>query len=148
MIKFDSNDLNQAAWAQRARDEAALIHGTKSTRGKRSLEEIYQTTKYGHAAEQFLIEQCKFTDDTRLYKDVYDTVGDEVEVKVTEKESWVQLVVQRCNDAAKLSWREFPKKLIIFVAPRDKTVYTLHSYYEYNGKEFVKSSVQINGIIV
>lgn len=148
MITFDSRNLNQEAWAERARAEAILIHGKDSTRRNRSLEEIYETTKYGHAAEQYLIEEFGFEDDPRIYKDVINTSGDPVEVKVTENENNVIYVLKRCNEAAKEKWRKFPKKLMIFVSPRSGTTYHLHGYYEYNGKEFKKTSVQIPQSIV
>lgn len=136
MITFDSKNLNQELWDQRAFDEAKLIYGKVSTRRNRSLKEIHETTKYGHAAEVFLIEEFGFIDDTRPYKDVISPNGDPVEVKVTEKENNVRFVLERCNAAAKESFRKYPKKLVIFISPRNDTKYTLYGYYEYDGKQF------------
>lgn len=148
MLSFDSNNLNHEAWAQRARAEAALIYNKPSTRNNRSLQEIYETTKYGHAAEQFLIEQCGYTDDPRPYKDVFNTKGQPTEVKVTEGDYYVPFVLKRANEAAANPKRNYPKNLIIFTAPRNNTIYKLYGYYEYNGKQFAKSDLQIIETVV
>lgn len=150
MITFNSKDLNQEAWAQRARAEAVLIHQKDSTGRGRSFEQVYETTKYGHAAEMYLIENFGFTDDKRPYRDIISPSGSPVEVKVTEKEEYVYHVLKRANEAAHEKWRKvkYPENLLIFISPRNDTIYTLYGYYKFNGKEFVKTNVQIHENVV
>lgn len=148
MLTFNSKDLNQEAWAQRARAEAVLIHKKDSTGRGRSFEEVYETTKYGHAAEMYLIENFGFTDDPEMYRDVRSPSGAQVEVKVTSKKEYVRYVLRDANKAARLSWRNYPSKLLIFISPFEDTIYTFHGYYKFNGKEFVKTDVQIKENIV
>jgi len=93
---------------------------------------------YGQAAEVYLIQYHGFSDDDRIYKDVLDPNGKDVEVKVTECEEYVPFVLSRCNKAAKDKWRQYPKKLYIFIGDRQTLDYHLYGTYSYNGTNFIK----------
>ena len=136
-MKFNAKtDLDGQALYARAEAEAKLIFRKDSTRRGRSLEQIIETVLYGHAAELYLIEHHNFKDDTHEYKDVIDTDGNQVEVKVTEGEYYVPHVLARCNDAAKETWRKYPEILYVFIGDKETCDYYLHGIYHYNGKQF------------
>lgn len=135
-MKFDTQDLDQEIWDARARAEALQIFSKDSTSRGRSLEEIVDTVKYGHAAELYLIEHCGFTDDKRPYKDVLDPNGKQVEVKVTSGIHNVPYVLEKCNNDAKDKWRNYATILYIWINDKTNTVYNLHGIYHWNGKEF------------
>lgn len=144
MLKFSIKDLNQKNLEKTARDEAELIYNKKSTRGDRSFEDVYETTLYGKAAEQYLIEKHEYKDDSRVYRDVIDTNNVPTEVKVTQTEAYVPFVLERANKAARESWREYPEKLVVFISPKNKSVYTFYKTYLWNKKSkvFEESNIQ------
>lgn len=139
-MKFNAKtDISAEALKDRAQAEAMEIYSKGSTRRGRSFNEIVEVCMYGHAAEVYLIEKEGYRDDPRPYKDVIDPNGEPVEVKVTEGDYYVPYVLDRCNKAAKDSWRKYPKKLIIFVNNKRDLWYNKHAEYVWNGKEFVES---------
>lgn len=136
-FKFNANELNQNYLLSRSHEEANEIFAKPSTRRGRSYEEILKTVLYGHVAEVFLIEKMGFTDDTRKYKDVINTAGKYVEVKVTEGDYYVPYVLERAVAAKKESWRKYPDLLYIFIGDKKTGDYSLHGIYEWNGKNFI-----------
>ena len=136
-MKFNAiNDLDSKELYARAKAEAELIYNKPSTANGRSLKQIIETVLYGQAAELYLIKQHGFKDDPREYKDVIDLNDNPVEVKVTEGEYYVKYVLSRCNDAAKDSWRKYPKILYIFIGDKKTYDYHLHGVYHWNGESF------------
>lgn len=135
-MKFNAKDLDQQSLLARAREEAQLIYNKPSTRRDRTLENIVETVLYGHVAEKYLIDYHGFSDDPRPYKDVINTNGDPVEVKVTEGDYYVPYVLERAEKAASESWRKYPKLLYIFIGNKNTLDYELHSIYEWNGQNF------------
>ena len=136
-MKFNAKeDLDSKELYERAAAEAKLIHKKPSTARGRSLEQIIETVLYGHAAELYLIKHQSFTDDPHEYKDVIDTNGNQVEVKVTEGKYYVQHVLARCNDAAKETWRKYPEILYIFIGDKETYDYYLHGIYHWDGAQF------------
>ena len=136
-MKFNAKtDLDSQELYDRAKAEAELIYRKDSTRQGRSLEQIIETVLYGHAAELYLIKHHRFEDDSHEYKDVIDTNGTQVEVKVTEGEYYVSHVLARCNDAAKETWRKYPEVLYVFIGNKETYDYHLHGIYHYDGKQF------------
>jgi len=135
-MKFNTDDLDQEAWHSRALAEATLIHSKPKTARGRSLEEILDVTKYGHAAERFLIENFDFKDDDRPFKDLYDPKGREIEVKVTEGAYYVPYVLERCTKAKMTKWRKYPDIVYVWIGDRNTKEYTLHNIYEWNGESF------------
>ena len=139
-MKFNAQDLDQNAITERSKAEALLIQsGTVASHRNRSLEELTETCKYGHAAEQFLIEKLGFTDDKRRYKDLFDTDGNSVEVKVTTKPSNVYYVIKRLNEYRPVLWRNISDIVYVFINDRTNTEYVLEGIYRWNGKQFIKS---------
>lgn len=141
-MKFTENDIiNIDSLNKRAMTEAKAIYSKESTRKGRSLDEVYSSTRYSHIAEQYLIDCQGFTDDTRPFKDVIDSNGVSVEVKVTSSSNFVPFIIDRANECM-LSWRAktYSKVLYIFVAGKSELAeYTLHGIYKWNGKTFVES---------
>jgi hypothetical protein len=139
-MKFNRNDLNQELLHARVEAEAIQIFAKPSTRKDRTYKEIYDTCLYGQSAECYLMEFHKFTDDPRPYHDTIDPNGIPTEQKVTSKESYVKDVLRRCNEAALNSYRQYAKKLYIFIGDKDTLDYYFYSSYCYNSntKQFVK----------
>lgn len=144
MLKFNIKDLNQKDLEKSARDEATLIYGKESTRRNRTFKEIYETTLYGKAAEQYLIEKHNYKDDPRIYKDVIDTNNIATEVKVTQTEAYVPYVLKRANVAAREAWRKYPEKLLVFISSKNESDYTFYKSYMWNkrSKVFEENNVQ------
>jgi hypothetical protein len=136
-MKFNAiKDLNKDELYERAAAEAKLIHKKTSTARGRSLEEIIETVLYGHAAELYLIKHHGFSDDPHEYKDVIDLDNNPVEVKVTEGEWYVPYVLERCNNAAKETWRKYPEILYVFIGNKETYDYHLHGIYHWDGEKF------------
>jgi hypothetical protein len=121
---------------QRARTEAKLINENPNSAKGRSFQEIYATCMYGQAAEVYMMS-IGFKDDTKPYRDVIDPDGTPTEVKVTDRPSYVKYVLKRCNAAASDSTRQYAKRLYIWIGDKKTYTYTLHSIYNWNGKEFI-----------
>ena len=136
-MKFNAKeDLDGKELYERAATEAKLIYNKPSTARGRSLEEIIETVLYGHAAELYLIKHHGFSDDPHEYKDVIDLDNNPVEVKVTEGEWYVPYVLERCNNAARETWRKYPEILYVFIGNKETYDYHLHGIYHWNGEEF------------
>ena len=140
-MTFDVADIQEKGeWQDRAMTEAKAIHGKPSTARGRTLNEIYETCLYGHAPEQYLIE-TGWMDDERPYKDLIDPQGDEVEIKVTEKEEFVPYVLARCQTAKLETWRNYPDIVYIFINNKRETEYVHEGTYLWNGRKFKKVSI-------
>ena len=142
IMKFTENDLTVSTeyLNARAMKEAKAIYSKPSTRQGRSLEQIYFVTRFSHVAEHYLIDCQGFTDDTRPFKDVFDTKGVAVEVKATSYESAVPNIIAKANAYMQEAWRDYPKVLYIFIASKTKLAeYTLYGIYKWNGKTFVET---------
>jgi len=139
-MRFNNSILDSTRLQSRAYAEAEKIFSKESTRGGRTLEQIRRSCLIGHAAELYLIDHCGFHDDTRDYKDVFNTEGEPVEVKVTQKKKDVTFVLKRCNAAALEKFRNYPKILYIFIVNDYNGDYELHGIYHWNGKEFVNDN--------
>ena len=136
-MKFNAiKDLNKDELYERALAEATLIHSKSSTAQGRSLEQIIETVLYGHAAELYLIKHHNFRDDIHAYRDVIDLDNNPVEVKVTEGEHYVSYVLERCNAAAKETWRKYPEILYVFIGDKETYDYHLHGIYHWDGEKF------------
>jgi diphthamide synthase subunit DPH2 len=140
-MKFNIKDIDHEFLKKRAYEEARLIFLKESTRRNRTLEDIAAATMYGHAPEVYLIQHQGYKDDVRPYKDVFDTSGKEVEIKVTEIEEYVPYVLERCNTASAEKFRKYAKKLYIFIGNKKTLDYHLYGMYSYNGTKFIKDMV-------
>ena len=136
-IKFNAADLDAATLYSRAKEESEQIFAKESTRRGRSLQKIIETSLYGHAAELYLIEKCGFKDDPRKYKDLFDTEGNSVEVKVTEGDYYVPYVLDRAGKSKLCDWRDFSDILYIFIGNKITADYNLHGVYKWIENKFV-----------
>jgi len=124
---------------ERAKVEAEKIYNKESTRLGRTYSKVVQDTLYGHAAEQYLIDEHSFKDDERDFKDLFDPVtGESVEVKVTSKIGYVDSVLERCRSSYHRvnSYNKIPysKKLYIFIGDRNTTEYELYNEYKWHNE--------------
>lgn len=143
-MKFNASQLDNNFYLDRAKAEANEIFSNESTRRDRSFRNILETTLYGHAAEVFLIQECGFKDDARKYKDVIDTNGFSVEIKVTEGDYYVPYVLERAEKAKLQVWREYPDILYVFIGNKKTADYELNGVYKWNSKRFVLQSNEIS----
>ena len=135
-MQFNINVLDSNRLELRAFAEAQLIFDKPSTGRGRTLQEVREACLTGHAAELYLIDHCGFIDDPRPYKDVFDTLNNPVEVKVTKDVNNVYHVLRRANQTACELYKQHPNILYIFVV-NEYNDYKLHGIYNWNGKEFV-----------
>jgi len=143
-MKFNASQLDKDFYLTRAKSEADEIFSNESTRRGRSFRNILETTLYGHAAEVYLIQECGFKDDTRKYKDVIDTNGSSVEIKVTEGDYYVPYVLERAEKAKAQTWRGYPDILYVFIGNKKSADYELSGIYKWNKKRFVLQSAEIS----
>jgi hypothetical protein len=136
-IEFNAADLDTSVLLSRAKEESEQMFSKESTRRGRSLQKIIETALYGHAAELYLIEKCQFKDDPRKYKDLFDTEGNPVEVKVTEGDYYVPYVLDRATKAKSEEWRGFPDILYVFIGDKITADYSLYGIYKWSENKFV-----------
>lgn len=140
-MKFNARDLDTSTLLSRAKEEAQAIFDNPDTRRERSLKEIIETSLYGHAAELHLIEEYKFKDDPKPFKDLFDTEGNSVEVKVTQFKHYVPYVLERAANAKKQTWRGFPDILYVFIGDKATLEYNLDGIYKWGKTKFVLQNV-------
>lgn len=138
-MKFIASDLDQQFLKNRAKKEAEGIYygGSPETIRGRSLMQIFVTCLYGQAAEVYLLQFENFTDDERKFKDVFDTNGESVEVKVTAAEWKVRSVLKRAIRAKTVdTWRNFSDILYIFIGEENTkdASYELYGIYHWNNE--------------
>jgi hypothetical protein len=136
-MKFNAKTLDAHTLLNRARTEAKEIYSSESTRRGRSLDKIVEASLYGLSAEVYLIEEHSFVDDTRKYKDLYDTEGNSVEIKVTQGDYYVPYVLDRANKAKSETWRGYPDILYVFIGNKKTLDYELYNIYAWNSRKFV-----------
>ena len=136
-VEFNAADLDTSVLLSRAKEESEQMFSKESTRRGRSLQKIIETALYGHAAELYLIEKCQFKDDPRKYKDLFDTEGNPVEVKVTKGDYYVPYVLDRATKAKQETWRGFPDILYVFIGDKITADYSLYGIYEWSENKFV-----------
>lgn len=134
---FDvKTDIDIVEWKSRAVAEATLIYNKPSTRRNRSLDDIIETCLYGHAPEQYLIENG-FSDNPEMYKDLVNDKGQDIEIKVTKHINNIRYVLERCVEAKKQTWRNYPDIVYIYINDRVSSVYNLNGIYKWNGNSFI-----------
>jgi hypothetical protein len=141
-MKFNAADLDPELYLKRASKEAEEIFSKDSTRRNRTKVQILETVLYGHAAEVYLMQYHNFKDDERKYKDVFDTEGNSIEVKVTEGEYYVEHVLGRAIEDKKQPWRKFSNILYIFIGNKTTADYHLHGIYKWNNEKFVLQTTE------
>jgi hypothetical protein len=139
-MKFNASIIDKDFLKARAFAEAKEILKSESkTRGRTDLE-VKMDCLYGHAAECYLLQYENFKDDSREYKDVFDRTGKAVDVKVTAHAGNIPYILERANKYASERWRNFPRKLYIFIGNKVTLDYYLYGIYCYNGIEFTKDN--------
>ena len=136
-MEFNAADLDASALLSRAKEESEQIFAKDATRRGRTLQKITETSIYGHVAELYLIEKCQFKDDPRKYKDLFDTEGNSVEVKVTKGDYYVPYVLDRATKAKLETWRGFPDILYVFIGNKVTADYSLYGIYKWSENKFV-----------
>jgi hypothetical protein len=144
MMKFNAAlDVDPIILRARSLEESKQIHSTESTRRGRTLEEIMVSSMYGLAAEVYLLQEG-YIDDNRPYKDLFEPVSmgsSAIEVKVTSGTYYVPYVIKRAEKCASESWRDYPKKLYVFIGDKETLNYYLEGIYNFDGLHFVKDVV-------
>ena len=139
-MKFNASIIDKEFLKDRAFAEAKEILKSKNkTRGRTALE-VKIDCLYGHVAECYLLQYENFKDDLREYKDVFDREGKSVDVKVTVHPGNIPYILENANKYAKEKWRNFPKRLYIFIGNKTTLDYYLYGIYCYNGTEFIKET--------
>ena len=143
-MKFNSEvDLDRNELIMRATNEAKLIFNKPGPRRGRSLNEIINSCLIGHAAELYLIKYEGFTDDPRPYKDVIDSNFVPWEIKTTNNEKNIRDVLRRCNQDAGEAFREYAKRLMIFIRDSKTNDYYLYGKYEYVNFRFINENKDV-----
>ena len=141
-MKFNASIIDKDFLKDRAFKEAKeILKSEKKTRGRTELE-VKMDCLYGHVAECYLIQYQNFKDDTRDYKDLFDRNGKAIDVKVTGHPGNIPFILEKANKYAKETWRQFPKKIYIFIGNRITLDYHLYGIYCYNGREFFKDNYE------
>jgi hypothetical protein len=134
-MKFNIRDLNEKKLIAKSNTESDAIYAKPSTRNGRTLAEVRQSSLYGLAAEQFLIEKCGFNDDPREFKDVFSPSGVSIEVKVTSAKN-VGRKLSECDIEHQKPWRNFSDWLFIFESVWASGIYNLRGTYHWDGSGF------------
>ena len=137
-MKFNAKDLDLEFLKARAFKEAEYIMRSPDKRRGRSDLRIKEDCLFGQAAECYLLQCEGFTDDSREYKDVKDRNRKPVEVKVISYPQAIGKLLERVNLSAKQRYKQYARKLYVFVGNRITADYYLYGTYSYNGTEFVK----------
>ena len=142
MIDLDFNikdikDFN--FYFKRAKAEAKLCYDTPSTRKGRTWEKVKEAYFQGHPPEVYLIENFNYIDDTRKFKDVFNTKGEPVEIKTAEKEVNVQYKLDELADIKndpKKAYRNIPNIVYMWLVDVKKADYKYYGKYEWSINAF------------
>mgnify|MGYP001411642015 FL=1 len=128
-------DLDQNFWINRAQKEADLIFSKPGPRRGRPINEVFDTVKFGHASECWLISEYGFTDDTRDYKDlIYNDVP--IEVKTVRAKRNVSWMLKKCNEEKMKPYRKFADIVYMFIGNEETGEYQFENLYKWNGYRF------------
>jgi hypothetical protein len=93
----------------------------------------------GQCAELFLIDKCGFTDNPNGFMDVYDPVGNEIEVKVTRGEHNIKFMLGDLL-VRKVEWGYDVADIVYTYLYDPKSGdYTFLNDYKFNGTDYVLS---------
>ena len=140
-LDFTLDDIKDyPAYFKRAEEEATLCYNKASTRRGRSWIDVFKVFLMSHAAETYLMENFDYTDDTRLFKDLFNLDGESVEIKTTISEDYVDKVLENLVAAKKLKWRDISNIMYLWIV--NKKHYTFYGKYEWDGKEYIQTSTE------
>ena len=133
---FNQTDIDPKRLYDRAFKESEKITWNPNNRTK---QRILEDCMMGQCAELFLIDKCGFTDNPNGFMDVYDPVGNEIEVKVTRGEHNVKFMLGDLL-VRKVEWGYHVANIVIVYLYDPKTGdYTFLNEYNFNGTDYVLS---------
>jgi hypothetical protein len=133
---FNQTDIDPKRLYDRAFKESEKITWNPNNRTK---QRILEDCMMGQCAELFLIDKCGFTDNPNGFMDVYDPVGNEIEVKVTRGEHNVKFMLGDLL-VRKVEWGYDVADIVYTYLYDPKSGdYTFLNDYKFNGTDYVLS---------
>ena len=133
---FNQKDIDPKRLYDRAFKESEKITWNPNNRTK---QRILEDCMMGQCAELFLIDKCGFTDNPNGFMDVYDPVGNEIEVKVTRGEHNIKFMLGDLL-VRKVEWGYDVADIVYTYLYDPKSGdYTFLNDYKFNGTDYVLS---------
>jgi hypothetical protein len=133
---FNQTDIDPKRLYDRAFKESEKITWNPNNRTK---QRILEDCMMGQCAELFLIDKCGFSDNPNGFMDVYDPVGNEIEVKVTRGEHNVKFMLGDLL-VRKVEWGYDVADIVYTYLYDPKSGdYTFLNDYKFNGTDYVLS---------
>ena len=133
---FNQTDIDPKRLYDRAFKESEKITWNPNNRSK---QRILMDCMMGQCAELFLIDKCGFSDNPNGFMDVYDPVGNEIEVKVTRGEHNVKFMLGDLL-VRKVEWGYDVADIVYTYLYDPKSGdYTFLNDYKFNGTDYVLS---------
>ena len=133
---FNQTDIDPKRLYDRAFKESEKITWNPNNRSK---QRILEDCMMGQCAELFLIDKCGFTDNPNGFMDVYDPVGNEIEVKVTRGEHNVKFMLGDLL-VRKVEWGYDVADIVYTYLYDPKSGdYTFLNDYKFSGTDYVLS---------
>ena len=133
---FNQTDIDPKRLYDRAFKESEKNTWNPNNRTK---QRILEDCMMGQCAELFLIDKCGFTDNPNGFMDVYDPVGNEIEVKVTRGEHNIKFMLGDLL-VRKVEWGYDVADIVYTYLYDPKSGdYTFLNDYKFNGTDYVLS---------
>ena len=133
---FNQTDIDPKRLYDRAFKESEKITWNPNNRTK---QRILEDCMMGQCAELYLIDKCGFSDNPNGFMDVYDPVGNEIEVKVTRGEHNIKFMLGDLI-VRKVEWGYDVADIVYTYLYDPKSGdYTFLNDYKFNGTEYVLS---------
>ena len=133
---FNQTDIDPKRLYDRAFKESEKITWNPNNRTK---QRILEDCMMGQCAELYLLDKCGFSDNPNGFMDVYDPVGNEIEVKVTRGEHNVKFMLGDLL-VRKVEWGYHVADIVYTYLYDPKSGdYTFLNEYNFNGTDYVLS---------
>ena len=133
---FNQPDIDPKRLYDRAFKESEKITWNPNNRTK---QRILEDCMMGQCAELYLLDKCGFSDNPNGFMDVYDPVGNEIEVKVTRGAHNVKFMLGDLL-VRKVEWGYHVADIVYTYLYDPKSGdYTFLNEYNFNGTEYVLS---------
>ena len=133
---FNQTDIDPKRLYDRAFKESEKITWNPNNRTK---QRILEDCMMGQCAELYLLDKCGFSDNPNGFMDVYDPVGNEIEVKVTRGEHNIKFMLGDLI-VRKVEWGYDVADIVYTYLYDPKSGdYTFLNEYNFNGTEYVLS---------
>jgi len=133
---FNQTDIDPKRLYDRAFKESEKITWNPNNRTK---QRILEDCMMGQCAELYLLDKCGFSDNPNGFMDVYDPVGNEIEVKVTRGAHNVKFMLGDLL-VRKVEWGYHVADIVYTYLYDPKSGdYTFLNEYNFNGTEYVLS---------